>query len=52
MEKLVSNLKIVHIPEANHYVQQECPDKVSDLIRRFITSQGNLHDLDENRVIS
>ncbi|CAI2180489.1 8934_t:CDS:2 [Funneliformis geosporum] len=48
---LVSNLKIVHIPEAQHFVQEECPDKTNDIMRRFITSQGNLHDLDENKVI-
>jgi pimeloyl-ACP methyl ester carboxylesterase len=48
MGKLVSNLKIVHFPEANHFIQEECPDKVNDLIRKFITSQGNYHDLDEN----
>ncbi|CAI2180325.1 8736_t:CDS:2 [Funneliformis geosporum] len=51
LEKLVSNLKIVHIPEAQHFVQEECPDKTNDIMRRFITSQGNLHDLDENKVI-
>ncbi len=48
MEKLVSNLKIVHLPEANHFIQEECPEKVNDLIRTFITSQGNFYDLDEN----
>ncbi|RIA86127.1 Alpha/Beta hydrolase protein [Glomus cerebriforme] len=48
MGKLVSNLKIEHIPEANHFIQEECPDKVNNLIRTFITSQGNYHDLDEN----
>ncbi|CAB4495496.1 alpha/beta-hydrolase [Rhizophagus irregularis] len=46
--KLVSNLKIVNFPEANHFIQEECPDKVNDLIRKFITSQGNFQDLDEN----
>ncbi|CAG8484529.1 16138_t:CDS:2 [Acaulospora colombiana] len=44
----VSNLKIVSIPEAGHFVQQEVPEKVNDIIRKFITSKGNLHDLGEN----
>ena len=48
LEKLVSNLKIIQFPEAGHFIQEEIPDKVNDLIRKFITSQRSFHDLDEN----
>ncbi|CAG8762552.1 6611_t:CDS:2, partial [Acaulospora morrowiae] len=48
LENYVSNLEIRRIPEAGHFIHQEVPDRVNDIIRKFITSKGNLHDLGEN----
>ncbi|CAG8467541.1 14670_t:CDS:2 [Dentiscutata heterogama] len=48
LEKYVTNLTIVDVPEAGHFIHQEVPEKVNDLIRKFITSKGNLRDIDGN----
>ncbi|CAG8565765.1 36287_t:CDS:2 [Gigaspora margarita] len=48
LEKYVTNLTIVRVPEAGHFIQQQFPEKINDLIRKFITSKGNLRDIDGN----
>ena len=36
MEKFVPDLKIAYIPEGSHFVQEQFPDKVNDLLVRFL----------------
>ncbi|KAG9307711.1 hypothetical protein G9A89_023276 [Geosiphon pyriformis] len=45
LEKYVSNLSIAR-RNGGHYIAEEQPEMVVNLIRQFITKSGNLHSLD------
>ena len=35
-EKLVTNLTVKHVPDCSHWVQQDLPDKVNELMKEFL----------------
>ncbi|CAJ0751012.1 5509_t:CDS:2 [Entrophospora sp. SA101] len=49
LSKHVSNLETIRIPDAGHFIHEQIPEQINDLIRRFINSNGNLHDLNTTK---
>lgn len=40
VKKYVPNLEIIYVPEGTHFVQEQFPDKVNQLILTFLTSNS------------
>lgn len=36
MEEYVPNLEIIYLPEGSHFVQEQCPKKVNELLLTFL----------------
>lgn len=42
LKSLVPNLQIVNLPEGTHFVQEQLPDEVNQLVLEFLTKNSKL----------
>lgn len=42
LKSLVPNLQIVNLPEGNHFVQEQLPDEVNQLVLEFLTKNSKV----------